>query len=115
MVPKAPLEATEHGLVPAGEGWFVQAEAPAPLPEPGLPRQPLTRLPGWQRLHWSAVSLVIFSRSASLPTLSLPFSRSSLNALSCSGAHGGGHRYVLLSGLDTFSIRTILGAVQPSS
>src|ERR671931_2947744 len=23
MVPEAPLEATEHGLVPAGEGWFV--------------------------------------------------------------------------------------------
>jgi uncharacterized cupin superfamily protein len=23
MVPEAPLESTEHGLVPAGEGWFV--------------------------------------------------------------------------------------------
>jgi uncharacterized cupin superfamily protein len=23
MVPEAPLEQTEHGLVPAGEGWFV--------------------------------------------------------------------------------------------
>jgi uncharacterized cupin superfamily protein len=23
MVPEAPLEATEHGLVPAGDGWFV--------------------------------------------------------------------------------------------
>jgi uncharacterized cupin superfamily protein len=23
MVPEAPLERTEHGLVPAGEGWFV--------------------------------------------------------------------------------------------
>ncbi len=23
MVPEAPLEPTEHGLVPAGEGWFV--------------------------------------------------------------------------------------------
>ena len=23
MVPEAPLELTEHGLVPAGEGWFV--------------------------------------------------------------------------------------------
>ena len=23
MIPEAPLEETEHGLVPAGEGWFV--------------------------------------------------------------------------------------------
>jgi hypothetical protein len=23
MVPEAPLEPTEHGLVPAGDGWFV--------------------------------------------------------------------------------------------
>src|SRR5438067_436967 len=23
MVPEAPLERTEHGLVPGGEGWFV--------------------------------------------------------------------------------------------
>ena len=23
MVPEAPLEPTEHGLVPTGDGWFV--------------------------------------------------------------------------------------------
>lgn len=23
MVPEAPLEQTDHGLLPAGEGWFV--------------------------------------------------------------------------------------------
>jgi uncharacterized cupin superfamily protein len=30
VVPEAPLEATEHGLVPAGEGWFVLNAREAP-------------------------------------------------------------------------------------
>jgi hypothetical protein len=36
MVPEAPLERTEHGLVPAGEGWFaVNARAARWLERPG--------------------------------------------------------------------------------
>jgi uncharacterized cupin superfamily protein len=30
MVPESPLESTEHGLVPAGEGWFVMNGREAP-------------------------------------------------------------------------------------
>ena len=30
MVPEAPLEQTEHGLVPKGEGWFVLNARDAP-------------------------------------------------------------------------------------
>jgi uncharacterized cupin superfamily protein len=58
VVPEAPLEETEHGLVPAGEGWFVLNARDAPWRERG-PRGRVTLFEGDPEFEQVGINLQV--------------------------------------------------------
>jgi uncharacterized cupin superfamily protein len=60
VVPEAPLEETEHGLVPAGEGWFVLNAREARWRERG-PRGRLTLFEGEPEFEQVGINLQVLA------------------------------------------------------